>query len=55
LFVYACGSDHTCASDVEGFSVVGIFDDYGGDVAKRAGEGSGLLVGKTEEFFSVKR
>jgi len=35
--------------------VVGVFDDHGGYVAKRAGEGSELLVGRAEKFFSVKR
>jgi len=31
------------------------FDDFGTDVAKRAGKGSKLLVGKEEEFCFVKR
>ena len=35
--------------------MAGDFDDFGRDVAKRAGEGSKLLVGKEEEFYFVKR
>jgi len=31
------------------------FDDFGRDVAKRAGEGSKLLVGNEEELYFVKR
>jgi len=45
-----CGSDPTCRQDVEGFSVVGVFDDCRRDVAKRVDEGSKLLVGKVQEF-----
>jgi len=36
---------NTCDPDVDGFSVAGIFEDFGGDVAERAGVGGGLLVG----------
>ena len=51
----ACGSDHTCPPDVHGFSVAVFFYDFGGDVAKRAGERGELLVRRMEKFFSVKR
>jgi len=32
--VYARGSDHTCGQDVHGFSVVSVFDDFGGTRSK---------------------
>jgi len=35
--------------------VPGVFDDFGSDVARRAGERGELLVGGVEEFGSVKR
>ena len=46
--VYVCGSDHTCGPDVREFAVVGVFDNFGGNVAERAGE-------RMDEFRSVKR
>jgi len=47
-FVYTCGSDHTCGPDVRHFAVAGVFDDFGGNVAERAGE-------RMDEFRFVKR
>lgn len=37
------------------FSVVGVLDDFGGDMAKIAGERGELLVGTMKEFRSAKR
>jgi len=34
--------------------VAGVFEDFGGDVAERAGEGGELLVGRVEELCNVK-
>ena len=41
-------------SHSRGFSMTGVFNDFGGSVAERAGEGGGLLVGKVGEFCFVK-
>jgi len=54
-FVYACGSDHTCAPDVYGFSVAGIFYDSGENIAKRAGKRGELLVGRMQNFFLCEK
>jgi len=35
--------------------VPGVFDDFGSDVAERAGERGELLVGRVEESGSVKK
>lgn len=40
---------------VHGPFVTSILDYFGGDVADRAGDKGELLVGKAEEFCSVKR
>ena len=53
--VCVCGSNHTCQPDVHRFSVVGVLDDFGGDMAKIAGERGELLVGTMKEFRSAKR
>ena len=53
-FVYACGSDHTCAPDVRGFPVAGIFYDSGGNIAKRAGKTGEFLAGRTQNFSCEK-
>jgi len=37
--LYACGSDDTCGPDVRGFAVAGVFENFGNDVGKGAGEG----------------
>ena len=43
--MYACGSDHTCGQDVHGFSVVSVFNDFGGTWPKeQAREVNCLLV-----------
>ena len=34
--VYARGSDHTCRQDVRGFSVISVFDDFGGTRPKES-------------------
>jgi len=34
--------------------MTGVFNDFGGSVAERAGEGGGFLVGKVGEFCFVK-
>jgi len=54
-FVYTCGSDHTCAPDVHGFSVAGIFYDSRKSIAKRAGKRGEFLAGRTQNFFFVRR
>jgi len=53
LVVRAERSSDTCGPDVDGFSAASVVEDFGGDVAERAGE-EGELVGRMEEFFSVK-
>jgi len=45
---------NTCGPDVDWFSVAGIFEDFGGDVAERAGAGGGLLVKGVEAFWAVE-
>jgi len=35
--------------------VPGVFDDFGSDIAERAGERGELLVGRVEEFGSMKK
>jgi len=45
---------NTCGPDVDGFSVAGVFDDFGCDVAERPGERGELLVGGVG-YCSVKR
>ena len=40
---------------VEGFSVAGVFDDFGCDVAERPGERGELLAGGVKGYCSVKR
>jgi len=52
--LYASGSDHTCAPDAHGFSVAGVFLLWG-QLVKRVGDRCELLVGRIEEFCSVKR
>ena len=51
---WAYRSKVTCGPDVNRFSVAGVFDDFGSDVAKRTGERGELLVGGVEEFGSKK-
>ena len=34
--------------------MAGVFEDFGGDVAERAGVGGGLLVGVVEAFCAVE-
>jgi len=53
--VYARGNDHTHEPDVNGVFVAGVFDDIGGDVAKRTGKRDEFLVGRMEKFCSEKR
>jgi len=56
--VYVCGSDHTCRPDVHRFFLAGVLDDFGGDVAKGAGERDErgeLFIGRMEKFCAVKR
>ena len=53
--MYVCGSNHTCRPDVHRFSVVGVLDDFGGNMAKIAGERGELLVGTMKELCSAKR
>jgi len=53
--LYASGSDHICAPDAHGFSVAGVFLRLWGKLVKRVGDRCELLVGKLEEFCSVKR
>ena len=48
-------SGDTRPPDIHGVSVARDFNDFGGDVAERASERGELLVGKAEEFCSVKR
>ena len=51
--MYAGGSDHTCQPNVHGFSVAGVLNDFGGDIAKEAGkrgERGELFIGRMEEF-----
>ena len=55
LLVYARGNDHTHEPDVNGVFVAGVFDDIGGDVAKRTGKRDEFLVGRMEKFCSEKR
>jgi len=45
----------TCGPDVDGFSVPGVFDDFGSNVARRAGERGELFVEGVEEFGSIKK
>jgi len=51
---FACGcverGEVTCGPDVDGFSVPGVFNDLGSDVAERTDERGELLVGGVEEF-----
>ena len=54
MFLYASGSDHTCAPDAHGFSVAGVFLLWG-QLVKRVGDRCELLVGRIEEFWSFKR
>ena len=49
--MFACTSGHTCRPDVDGFPVSGVFDDFESDIARRAGEGGKLLIGRVEELF----
>jgi len=44
--VYTCGSNHTWEPDFW----ANAFDDFGGDVAERAGDRGELLVGRIKEF-----
>jgi len=46
---------NTCGPDIDRFSVAGVFDDFGCDVAERPGERDELLVGGVKEYCSVKR
>ena len=46
--MYVCRSDHTCGPDVRDFAVADVLDDFGGNVAERAGE-------RMDEFRFVKR
>ena len=44
-----------CGEPIDEFSVAGVFDDFGCDVAERPGERDELLVGGVKEYCSVKR
>ena len=46
---------YTCGPDVDGFSVAGVFDDFGCDIAERASERDELLIEGVKEYCSVKR
>jgi len=55
-FVCVCAEkQYTCGPDVDGFSVAGVLEDFGCDVAERPGERGELLVGGVKEYCSVKR
>jgi len=47
---WAYRSKVTCRPNVDGFSVAGVFDDFGSDVPERTGERSELFAGGVEEF-----
>ena len=53
-FVYACGSDHTCAPDVYGFSVTGIFLRLQGKHSQKSWQ-ERLLVGRMQNFFLCEK
>ena len=45
----------TCRPNVDGFSVAGVFDDFGSDVPERTGERSELFAGAVEEFGLLQK
>jgi len=53
--VYAYRNDHTHEPDVNEFFVADVFNDIGGNIAKRTGKRNEFLVRRMEEFCSKKR
>jgi len=44
----------SCGPDIDGFSMAGVAENFGGNVGKGAGGGGELLVGKMEVFWAVE-